>query len=38
MQVDLLERWRAGGRQTRELLEALQASVSAIARGLQTTG
>ena len=38
MQVDLLERWRAGGRQSRELLEALQASVSGIARGLQTTG
>ncbi len=38
MQVDLLERWRASGRQNRELLEALQASVSGIARGLQTTG
>ncbi len=38
MQVDLLERWRAGGRQSRELFEALQASVSGIARGLQTTG
>jgi len=38
MQVDLLERWRAGGRQNRELFEALQASVSGIARGLQTTG
>lgn len=38
MQVDLLERWRAGGRQSRELLEALQASVSGIARGLQSTG
>jgi phosphoenolpyruvate carboxylase len=38
MQVDLLERWRAGGRQNRELFEALQASVSGIGRGLQTTG
>ena len=37
MQVDLLERWRASGRQNRELFEALQASVSGIARGLQTT-
>lgn len=38
MQVDLLERWRSSGRQNRELFEALQASVSGIARGLQTTG
>ena len=38
MQVDLLERWRASGRQNRELFEALQASVSGIARGLQTSG
>jgi phosphoenolpyruvate carboxylase len=38
MQVDLLERWRASGRQNRELFDALQASVSGIARGLQTTG
>jgi len=38
MQVDLLERWRAGGRESRELFEALQASVSGVARGLQTTG
>jgi len=38
MQVDLLERWRATGRQNRELFEALQASVSGIARGLQTSG
>ena len=38
MQVDLLERWRASGRQNRELFEALQASVSGIARGLQTMG
>jgi len=38
MQVDLLERWRATGRQNRELLEALQVSVSAIARALQSYG
>jgi phosphoenolpyruvate carboxylase len=38
MQVDLLERWRASGRQNRELFDALQASVGGIARGLQTTG
>ena len=38
MQVDLLERWRASGRKDRALFEALLASVSGIARGLQTTG
>jgi phosphoenolpyruvate carboxylase len=38
MQVDLLERWRASGRQNRELLEALQMSVNGIARALQTYG
>jgi phosphoenolpyruvate carboxylase len=38
MQVELLERWRASGRQNRELLEALQASVSGMARGLQLIG
>lgn len=38
MQVDLLTRWRAGGRTDRQLFEALLASVSGIARGLQTTG
>ncbi|MGH8205498.1 MAG: phosphoenolpyruvate carboxylase, partial [Steroidobacteraceae bacterium] len=38
MQVDLLGRWRSGGRESRELLESLQASVSGVARGLQTTG
>jgi phosphoenolpyruvate carboxylase len=38
MQVDLLARWRASGRQSRELFEALQGSVSGIARGLQSTG
>jgi phosphoenolpyruvate carboxylase len=38
MQVDLLRRWRAGGRADRELLEALLASVNGIAQGLQNTG
>jgi phosphoenolpyruvate carboxylase len=38
MQVDLLQRWRAGGRQDRDLFEALQASVGGIAQGLQSTG
>lgn len=38
MQVELLRRWRAGGRVDRELLEALLASVNGIAQGLQNTG
>jgi phosphoenolpyruvate carboxylase len=38
MQVDLLERWRAGGRADRDLFEALLASVDGIAQGLQSTG
>jgi phosphoenolpyruvate carboxylase len=38
MQVDLLERWRAGGRQDRDLFDALLASVGGIAQGLQSTG
>jgi len=38
MQVDLLRRWRAGGREDAALLEALLASVSAITLGLQATG
>jgi phosphoenolpyruvate carboxylase len=38
MQVDLLERWRAGGRSDRELFEALLATVSGIAQGQQSTG
>ncbi|MFZ9709514.1 MAG: phosphoenolpyruvate carboxylase, partial [Steroidobacteraceae bacterium] len=38
MQVDLLRRWRAGGRTDRDLLEALLASVNGIAQGLQSTG
>jgi phosphoenolpyruvate carboxylase len=38
MQVDLLRRWRAGGRADRQIFDALLESVSAIALGLQTTG
>jgi len=38
MQVDLLKRWREGGREDRELFEALIASVNGIAQGLQGSG
>ncbi len=38
MQVDLLRRWRATAREDQDLFEALVASVSGIAQGLQTTG
>ena len=38
MQVDLLARWRAGGRTDRDLFEALLVSTSGIAQGLQSTG
>jgi phosphoenolpyruvate carboxylase len=38
IQVDLLRRWRAGGRENRDLFEALLASVGGIAAGLQSTG
>ena len=38
MQVDLLRRWRQGGRSDPALLEALLASVTGIGLGLQTTG
>jgi phosphoenolpyruvate carboxylase len=38
MQIDLLRRWRAGERADRELLDALLASVTGIALGLQATG
>jgi phosphoenolpyruvate carboxylase len=38
MQVDLLRRWRATAREDEDLLQALLASVSGIAQGLQTTG
>jgi phosphoenolpyruvate carboxylase len=38
MQVDLLRRWRAGGRRDAALFDALLASVSGIALALQATG
>jgi phosphoenolpyruvate carboxylase len=38
MQVDLLRRWRAGGRDDPALFEALLASVGGIGAGLQTAG
>jgi phosphoenolpyruvate carboxylase len=38
MQVDLLQRWRATHREDRDLFEALLASISGIAQGLQSTG
>ncbi len=38
MQVDLLRRWRAGGRADQDLFAALLASVGGIAEGLQSTG
>lgn len=38
MQIDLLQRWRADGRRDRDLFEALLASISGIAQGLQSTG
>lgn len=38
MQVDLLKRWRASGRRDVELYDALLASISGIAQGLQSTG
>jgi phosphoenolpyruvate carboxylase len=38
MQIDLLQRWRAEGRANRDLFEALLASISGIAQGLQSTG
>lgn len=38
IQIDLLKRWRAGGRQDEELLRALLSTVNGIAHGLQNTG
>jgi phosphoenolpyruvate carboxylase len=38
MQVDLLRRWRAGGRNDAALFDALLTSVSGITLGLQATG
>jgi phosphoenolpyruvate carboxylase len=38
LQVDMLERWRAGGRQNDAVLQALTASIHGIAHAMQTTG
>lgn len=38
LQVDMLERWRAGGRQDDAVLQALTASISGIAYAMQGTG
>ena len=38
MQIDLLRRWRATGRQDHDLLDALVASIAGIAQGMQATG
>ena len=38
MQVDLLQRWRASGREDKALFGALRATISGIAQGLQATG
>ena len=38
LQVDLLQRWRAGGREDEALFQALVATVNGIAAGIQNTG
>jgi len=38
IQIGLLKRWRAGGCEDRDLLEALLLTVNGIAHGLQNTG
>ncbi|MGH8126224.1 MAG: phosphoenolpyruvate carboxylase, partial [Rhodanobacteraceae bacterium] len=38
LQVDLLERWRAGGSRDEALFRSLVACVNGVARGLQNTG
>ena len=38
MQIDLLKRWRGGGRTDNGLFEALLSSVNGISQGLQATG
>jgi phosphoenolpyruvate carboxylase len=38
LQIDLLHRWRDGGREDDHLLEALKATVKGIALGIQNTG
>lgn len=38
VQIDLLQRWRQGGREDEALLDALKATVNGIALGIQNTG
>jgi phosphoenolpyruvate carboxylase len=38
LQIDMLQRWRTGGREDDNLLEALKATVKGIALGIQNTG
>ncbi len=38
LQVDLLKRWREGGRTDDSMLQALMASINGIAHGMQNTG
>ncbi len=38
LQIDMLQRWRADGREDEGLLEALKATVKGIALGIQNTG
>jgi phosphoenolpyruvate carboxylase len=38
LQIDMLGRWRRGGREDDQLLEALKATVKGIALGIQNTG
>jgi phosphoenolpyruvate carboxylase len=38
LQIDMLERWREGGRENDDLLAALKATVKGIALGIQNTG
>jgi phosphoenolpyruvate carboxylase len=38
LQVDMLKRWREGGRSDKAVLQALMASINGIAHGMQNTG
>ncbi len=38
LQIDLLRRWREGGRTDKAVLQALMASINGIAHGMQNTG
>lgn len=38
LQIDLLQRWRAGGRESEDLLRALKSTVNGIALAIQNTG